>query len=395
LPVLRIKARILVRGGSFVALAFVREIINFAVIHPSVQEKALKAVAQRGEPANADGAEKMSDALRALSELGNRVDARMLQVLAVGASKSFQEVIFHQVKAGGKRIRPALTVLFCEAAGGQEKDALTAAAAIELVHNYSLICDDIIDDADVRRNVPTTWKKFGLSFGILAAIHYREAIEEAVLQSPDPLIISRLVADGIRELIEGERLDILFEQVPKNVEYVDSHRFKQITRSDYETMVGGKTASLLRTACEVGVVCAKGSDALRKAAREFGWKAGIAFQMADDVLDLFAAEAELGKRVGKDIYEHKLGNAVILQAMEQLPPPDRKFLLDLLHTPKPTEKQVAKAIELLRSCGAADQVKKRTEQLVNEARQSLSRFPNQKACKMLEGLVAFISQRTF
>jgi geranylgeranyl diphosphate synthase type I len=337
----------------------------------------------------------MSDVIRALSELGNRVDARMLELLAVGASKSFQEVVFHQVKAGGKRIRPALTVLFCEAAGGQEKDALTAAGAIELVHNYSLILDDIIDDADLRRNVPTTWKKFGLSFGILASTHYREAIEEAILQSPDPLTISRLIADAIRELIEGERLDVLFEQVPKNVEYVDRHRYREITRSDYETMIGGKTASLIRTACEVGVVCAHGSEALRKAACEFGWKAGIAFQMADDVLDLFAAEEELGKKVGKDIYEHKLGNAVILQALEHLPAPDRKFLLDVLHAAKPTEKQVAKAITVLRDSGAADQVRKNTEQLVNEARQALSRFPNQKACKLLEGLVTFISQRTF
>jgi geranylgeranyl diphosphate synthase type I len=337
----------------------------------------------------------MSDAIRALSELGSRVDTRMLELLAVGASKDFQEVVFHQVKAGGKRIRPALTVLFCEAAGGQEKDALTAAAAVELVHNYSLILDDIIDDADLRRNVPTTWKKYGLSFGILASTHYREAIEEAILRSPDPITISRLIADAIRELIEGERLDILFEQVPKNVEYVDRHRYREITQSDYETMIGGKTASLLRTACEVGVVCARGSEALRKAAREFGWKAGIAFQMADDVLDLFAAEAELGKKVGKDIYEHKLGNAVLLQALASLPAADRTFLVDLLHAPSATEKQVTKAITILRDSGAADQVKKKTEQLVSEAQQALTRFPNKKATKLLEALVTFISQRTF
>jgi len=336
-----------------------------------------------------------NNVLRVLGEIGRHVDERMLELLAVGASRDFQEVVFHQVKAGGKRIRPALTITFCRAAGGRLEDAVTAAAAIELVHNYSLILDDIIDDAEVRRNVPTTWKKFGLPFGILAATHYREAIEEGILQSPNPPVIARLIADCIRELIEGERLDILFEQAPRNVDYIDSHRYHTISLSDYETMIGGKTASLMRTSCEVGVVCAGGDDALRRAARDFGWKAGLAFQMADDTLDLFAEEEKLGKKVGKDIYEHKLGNIVILQALERLSQDDRDFILDLLRSPSPSEEQVARVIDLLRQSGAADRVKERAKQLVEEAKQALTHFPNKEATRILSDLVDFIYQRTF
>ena len=319
----------------------------------------------------------------------------MLKLLRVGAAKDFHEVVFHQVKAGGKRLRPAMTLSFCEAAGGNPKDALDAAAAIELAHNYSLILDDIIDDADIRRNLPTTWKRFGLSFGILASTHYREAIEVGVLQSPNPLVVSRLVSDSIREIVDGERLDVLFEQTEHGVEYVDRYRYHKVTIKDYEKMIGHKTAALIRAACEVGVVCAGGSDKLRKAAREFGWKGGLSFQMADDMLDLFAKAEKLGKQVGKDIYEHKLGNIVILYSLELLSKTDREFLLKVLRANKPRDRDVVKVIEMLRGCGATERVQKRAKKLVDEAKRALDKFPNKEATRLLAALVDFTYKRSF
>lgn len=337
----------------------------------------------------------MTDILQVLGDIGSRVDEKMLELLAVGASKDFQEVVFHQVQAGGKRIRPALTILFCEAAGGTFENALSTAAGIELIHNYSLILDDIIDDADVRRNLPTTWKKFGLNFGILASTHYREAIEEAVLQSPNPLAISRIVADTIRELVEGERLDVLFEQLPGTEEYTEKHRYRDVTLEDYETMIGNKTAALIRAACETGVICANGSTELQRAARDFGWSAGIAFQLADDILDLFAEETKLGKKSGKDIYEHKLGNTVILNALPLLSDKNRAFLLKILRSEKPTDDEVRKVIALLQETKASQIVEKQAAQLVNDAKNALAKFPNKEKAKLLATLVDFIYQRSF
>lgn len=337
----------------------------------------------------------MSDIMQVLGNIGSKVDEKMLELLAVGASKDFQEVVFHQVKAGGKRIRPALTITFCEAVGGKLEDALSTAAAIELIHNYSLILDDIIDDADVRRNLPTTWKKFGLNFGILASTHYREAIEEGVLQSPHPLDISRIVADTIRELVEGERLDVLFEQLPSDEEYTERHRYHDVSLKDYETMIGYKTAALLRAACEAGVICGGGTPKLQKAAREFGWKAGIAFQLADDVLDLFAEEEKLGKKLGKDIYEHKLGNIVLLHSLTQLSDNDRNFILSVLRSHEPTETDVQKVISLLKQTNASNLVQEKAKQLVKDAKKALEIFPNKDATKILETLVDFIYQRSF
>ncbi len=327
--------------------------------------------------------------------MGSKVDEKMFELLGVAAAKDFQEVVFHQVKAGGKRIRPALVLLFCQAAGGKIEDALSAAAAIELIHNYSLILDDIIDDADVRRNLPTTWTKYGLNFGILASTHYREAIEEGSLQSPNHQAISRIIADTIRELVEGERLDVLFEQLPSDEEYTEKHRYHDVSLSDYETMIGYKTAALIRAACEVGVICAGGSPNLQKAARDFGWNAGIAFQMADDVLDLFAEEKKLGKKLGKDIYEHKLGNIVILHALQLLSSDNRSFVLTVLRSPQPTDEDVQRVIALLKQTTASDTVQQQTQQLVNEAKTALETFPNKDATKLLRALVDFIYQRSF
>ncbi len=337
----------------------------------------------------------MSNLMRILDDVGSSVNEKMLDLLATGAAKDFQEILFHQVKTGGKRIRPVLTITVCEAAGGKLEDALSAAAAIELTHNYSLILDDIIDNAYVRRNLPTTWKKFGLNFAILASTHYREAIEEGILQSPNPLATARIVADTIRELVEGERLDVLFEQLPGNDKYTEKHRYRDVTLDDYETMIGFKTAALIRAACEIGVICAGGSQKLRESAREFGWKAGIAFQMADDVLDLFAEESKLGKKLGKDIYEHKLGNIVILHSLPLLSPSDRSFVVSVLRSPTPNKSEVSKVIALLKHTKADDIVKKETEKLVKEAKKALEPFPNKNASHILATLLDFIYQRSF
>ena len=337
----------------------------------------------------------MADVLQVLGDIGSRVDEKMIELLAVGANKDFKQVVFHQVQAGGKRIRPALTILFCEAAGGRIENALSTAAAIELIHNYSLILDDIIDDADVRRNLPTTWKKFGLNFGILASTHYREAIEEAILQSPNPLAIARIVADTIRELVEGERLDILFEQLPGKEEYTEKHRYHDVTLEDYETMIGNKTAALIRAACETGVICAEASETLQTAARNFGWNAGVAFQLADDMLDLFAEEAKLGKKSGKDIYEHKLGNAIILNALPLLSEKNRTYILKILRSKQPSDAEVRKTINLLQETKASQIVQKQAAQLVKDAKNSLEHFPNKEKTKLLETLVDFIYQRSF
>jgi geranylgeranyl diphosphate synthase type I len=145
----------------------------------------------------------------------------------------------------------------------------------------------------------------------------------------------------------------------------------------------------------VGVICANGSKELQQAAREFGWKAGIAFQLADDVLDLFAEEAKLGKKLGKDIYEHKLGNVVILHSLQLLSSDDRDYVLQVLRSETPTETEVKKVIALLKQTKASAIVQDKAKKLVNEAKKAIKPFPNKEATKLLKTLVDFIYQRSF
>ncbi|MCX8183963.1 MAG: polyprenyl synthetase family protein, partial [Crenarchaeota archaeon] len=118
-----------------------------------------------------------------LEEVASSVEPVIHDALSENASPEFQEVLLYPVKAGGKRIRPAVLMLSCEAAGGNPEDALNAAAAIELIHNYTLIIDDIIDHGEVRRGMPTLWRKYGLTMALLAAVQYREVVSELLLKS--------------------------------------------------------------------------------------------------------------------------------------------------------------------------------------------------------------------
>jgi geranylgeranyl diphosphate synthase type I len=304
-------------------------------------------------------------------------------------------VILYQVASGGKRLRPVLTLLFCELANGNTEDALSSAAGIELIHNYSLLMDDIIDRSPYRRNRPTTWVKFGLPIALLAGMHYREAIFLSALRSYEPEIINRIFSDTIRQLVEGERKDVLFEQAGRNEEYILEKRYKIITLDDYFEMVGDKTAILIKAACEVGVICANGSKEMVDAASSYGWNAGLAFQVKDDVLDLFADAEKLGKPVGHDIKEHKMGNIAVIYALEELESKQRDHILNVLRKEEVTEEEVNEVIDLIKSTKAPQKAEEKAKELKEEARKQLQSFPKSPAKKMLENIATYFVERTY
>jgi geranylgeranyl diphosphate synthase type I len=330
-----------------------------------------------------------------LKKTTDLIDKKLEELLLEGAAQDFQEVVLYQIASGGKRLRPVLTLLFCELAGGNIKDALSSAAGIELIHNYSLLMDDIIDRSPYRRNRPTTWVKFGLPIALLAGMHYREAIFLSTLKSPAPEIINRIFSDTIRQLVEGERKDVLFEQAGRDEEYILEMRYKTITRDDYFEMVGDKTAILIRTACEVGIICANGSKEMREAASSYGWNAGLAFQVKDDVLDLFADAEKLGKPIGHDIKEHKMGNIAVLYALEELDNAQRDYVLNVLRKEKVTDQEVQDVIEFIKSTNAPKKAEEKAKELKEEARKQLLKFPDSSAKTMLENIATYFVERTY
>ena len=200
----------------------------------------------------------------------------------------------------GKRVRPLLCLLACEACGGNWEQALPAGAAIEFMHNFSLIHDDIEDGDETRRGRATVWALWGQAQGInagdalfaLAQLALVRLSERAV---PAPAIVAavRLFNRTCLALTGGQHLDIGFESR-------DS-----VPISEYLAMVEGKTAALIACACEMGALIAAASENRREGLRSFGHYLGMAFQMRDDVLGIWGDPATLGKPVGADLTRHK------------------------------------------------------------------------------------------
>jgi geranylgeranyl diphosphate synthase type I len=188
----------------------------------------------------------------------------------------------HVALAGGKRVRPAVTVLACEAVGGSPDDAVDFAVGIELVHNASLVIDDIIDRSAVRRGTPSAWEAFGYGPAIVAS---DGLLGEAFALFSEDERAMRIVAEAMVELGEGEATEL-----------VD----RPETEAEYMELARRKTGVLFRAAAELGAV-AGGADAFTvESLGDYAERVGVAFQIRDDVLDATADAGDLGKPTGQD-----------------------------------------------------------------------------------------------
>ncbi|MGQ9542868.1 MAG: polyprenyl synthetase family protein [Candidatus Bathyarchaeia archaeon] len=327
-----------------------------------------------------------------LNQAARVVDPIILKYLKKGATRDFLPILIYQVKAGGKRVRPALTLLSCQACGGKLKEALLPAAMIELIHNYSLIMDDIIDHGELRRGLPTLRAKYGDTMALLAGMFYREALGQIAQDSPNPRQMHELLINTIKQTIEGERMDILFEQSGRNEHYIIEHRYSDVQPKLYSELIRKKTAELIRAACVAGAISANASEPYCNAISKYGEKIGLAFQLIDDLLDIFGEKT--GKQKGKDIIEHKLGNAVIVYALQELNTSQRAILLQTLRT-KVTQHSLEEALNILESTKAKFRVLELARRYVSRAKESLKVLPETEARENLSDLADFIVTRPY
>jgi geranylgeranyl diphosphate synthase type I len=334
--------------------------------------------------------------LESLLKLGSLVDPWLERYLLRDSNPEFHEALLYPIRAGGKRLRPALTLAAAMASGGSIECATPAAAAVELAHNYSLILDDIIDHSELRRGKPTLWKRYGLSTAILAAVHYRESISQALNETRDPKLFNEIMARTLKLLTEGERLDVLFEQAGRTDElYVVEKRRQIVMLADYLDMVYKKTGALIETSCIFGALSAGAGAPIVEALGSYGRSLGYAFQIGDDIIDIFGREEVTGKRVGKDIEEHKLGNVVVLLAVEELNGRDREELLAILRRDVVDASSVKKALELISSTRAREKAEELRKRYSEEAVRALSALPRSEGRSMLEALAEFVATREF
>jgi len=236
----------------------------------------------------------------------------------------------------GKRVRPVLCLLACEACGGDWEQAVPAGAAIELMHNFSLIHDDIEDRDDTRRGRPTVWSLWGEAQGINAGDTLFALAQLALVRLSERNIPAATVVAALRcfnqtcvALTGGQHLDIGFESRP------------DVSIADYLAMIEGKTAALLSCACEMGSLIADAPHSQRKALRAFGHHLGLVFQMRDDVLGIWGDPTLTGKPVGADIARRKK-TLPVLHGLERSPELCTLFTQEALSTA-----DVRRATELL------------------------------------------------
>lgn len=233
---------------------------------------------------------------------------RQVSRLDAPRTKPFHEMLTYHMgwtgegagpEAAGKRIRPLLLLLCTAACGGDWQAALPAAAAVELVHNFSLVHDDIQDNSDRRRGRPTTWVKWGapmaINVGDALFVMSNQAIIDLKENYPAETVVraAEILHNTCLDLTRGQFLDMSYEE--RNDLGVD----------DYWPMVAGKTAALLSACCHIGALLGGADEAKQEAYRSFGHYLGLAFQVQDDILGIWGDEAMTGKSAASDLVEGK------------------------------------------------------------------------------------------
>lgn len=319
--------------------------------------------------------------LKALERTKEVVDSYIEKNLPRGGPNGLYDACWHLIEAGGKRLRPLLVLESCKALGGKEEDALPEAAAVELVHTFTLIHDDIMDEDDERRGVPAVHVEWGVPIAILAGdTLFSKAFEFAARGGSERAVDE--LARACTEICEGQAMDIEFEDR------------EDVTEEEFIEMVRRKTAALMRASCVIGGLKADAEEEQLEALAEYGENMGIAFQIQDDVLDLVGDEEELGKPVGSDIIEGKK-TLIVIKALEEADEETRERILEVLGNPNATREDVMEVIGIMEELGAIDYAKEKAREFALKAKEALEELPDNEHTELLRRIADFVVEREF
>lgn len=296
------------------------------------------------------------------------VEAELESVLRQALPGPFAEVeamVRHHLgweagAAPGKRVRPLLTLLCAASAGGDWRRAVPAAASVELIHNFSLVHDDIEDSSRTRRGRPTVWSRWGVPQAINTGDFLHVASHLAChrllgggISVETAFAAQRELDNACLQLTLGQYLDLAFEGRPT------------VAAEEYLRMIAGKTASLVSAAAGVGAVVAEASSGARDAYRKFGWSLGIAFQMLDDLLGIWGEPDQTGKSAADDLRQGKKTFPVLLGLQRS---PEFARLWAAARANSPDVDSLRRALE---SCGAESDTRREAETHTAQAMEAL------------------------
>jgi len=302
-----------------------------------------------------------------------------------GNPKKLYDAAGHLIIHGGKRLRPYMVIRSCQILGGKVSNAMLAASAVEMVHNFTLVHDDIMDNDDMRHGVPTVHKKFGMPVAILAGdVLFSKAFqiitESKLSANATTKLVSRL-SKACVDVCEGQLLDVKMAEEKKIP-----------TQAEYITMISKKTAALFDVSCAMGAICAtnKSNDILNLSS--FGKNLGIAFQITDDLIGVMGDPKVTKKPVGNDLREGKK-SLPILMAIKLAKGKNKKIILKAFGNSKVTRNDLNKAVGVIRSLGIEENVRKQALKYAEKAEKSLTKYSGSAKTELIT-LLDFVVKRS-
>ncbi len=283
----------------------------------------------------------------------------------------------HGFRLGGKRLRPALVLLSGKLCGRLTDDHFTLAAAVEMVHTATLVHDDVLDEAEIRRHLDTVNARWDNETSILLG-DFLFAKSLCLAASVDDPYATRTLLEASRKVCEGE-----LRQLGACGDY-------DLSESEYLEIIDGKTAALCAWCCEVGAHYAGASEDETAALTRFGGKLGIAFQIIDDVLDVLGDEKTTGKSLGTDLVKQK-PTLPLIRLLRQSGSEQRARMVEILSTATDHHREVL--WPWLKSSDAIEYAKRKATQYVEEAAAELTGWPNAPCKESLVGIARFVIER--
>jgi geranylgeranyl diphosphate synthase type II len=322
---------------------------------------------------------------RRCNGLRRLIDSRLAAMVGGKGPKDLCAASRYVLRAPGKRIRPILLLLSCEAVGGSIGNALDAATALEMLHNFTLVHDDVMDNAASRRGRPTVHTRWNVNNAILVGdtilgLAYRSLLRSGTPQLPRAV---RLFSEGFIAVCEGQAYDLEFE------------RRSSIGVPGYFMMIDKKTGALVATATELGGLLGDGTPAQVRALREFGRHIGRAFQVQDDLLDVIADEKDLGKKIGADITEGKR-TFLLISAWKRARGRDRSLLQEIMSRTRGRNRHglVGKVKSLYARTGVIDEARTCIKRETEAGLRVLASLPPNNARETLGWLAGRLVHRT-
>ena len=320
-----------------------------------------------------------SDLFKALDSHKNEIEKRILVALSITEQDRLRSAMLHLIEGGGKRLRAIIPYLVADALGGASEGLYDIGASIEIIHNFTLVHDDIMDQDEVRRGRPAVHVAYDLPTAINAgdamlAVGFELISTIDIVPDRDLRDLVKVFGNMVRRVSEGQQLDMQFEKM------------EVVTEEEYLTMISKKTAAMFETCGQVGAMCASAPADKIVSMKEWGYNLGMCFQLMDDLIDVISDSKTIGKPAGSDIARGKR-TLIIIHALNQSDSPARARLLKILGKGGDVSAlDISDAISALNESGSITYAKELAMQYHQKAHNCLSCLAESRALDILREL---------